>query len=634
MRVTSLDKTPRRVGGLEPHSVKKFENEKTVMGQSLEKVCELEAAIKQGPDALPVVTALLKAGVSASAAHGPRSVLYFAIEHDCTSAAELLLDHGADVRKGYYTETPLHCAASRGNVSIVSKLLERGAQVNTKNHNHCTPLWQAASEGHYDVVHLLLQQPDVDVDCPCGDTFLKRSFQSSPLGEAVLQQHVNISQELLRKGADANLSDIKGHTPLHHASSAGNQELVRLLVQHGCSLDCVDKRGYTPLHTAVSHGHLSAVKTLLAAGCDANIPCSGRNDFTALHFAAVRGFANIAAALCSVDSVQIDIRGRTSETPLVVAYCCLQGLSELTIGTANQPSNVEEEEGNATVYGVAGCGIGPLFQEVCVTRGDQNQERNLWHRGCTSPGDHRSPGDHVDENMTSQEVAGVGCSNQANCTHCVDQASKPSKGDGSPSSSDLNSAVGLVWSMFRSLFPEERTPHLDILHILISRGADLCVKTEFGETLTVHAVNRVRLQPLLILMCHGATIDKEFLSKCLSNDADFVHTKWKRQLIEPVVLALAWSSVRCHRFFSSFAIRSPTHALVTDLPLSVKEELDQPLSLTRLCRSAVRHVLTRRTTRSIAPLVDKLPLPYSVKQFLMLSDVLQTLAASRGSGIF
>ena len=74
-----------------------------------------------------------------------------------------------------FTETPLHCAAAKGNLCIAAMLIEKGAKVNARNHNGCTPLWLAASQGHYSVVHLLLQQPGVDVDCPCGDVFLKRS---------------------------------------------------------------------------------------------------------------------------------------------------------------------------------------------------------------------------------------------------------------------------------------------------------------------------------------------------------------------------------------------------------------------------------------------------------------------------
>lgn len=74
-----------------------------------------------------------------------------------------------------FTETPLHCAAAKGNLQIAVRLVDKGAKINARNHNGYTPLWLAASQGHYSVAHLLLQQPAVDVDCPCGDVFLKRS---------------------------------------------------------------------------------------------------------------------------------------------------------------------------------------------------------------------------------------------------------------------------------------------------------------------------------------------------------------------------------------------------------------------------------------------------------------------------
>ena len=51
-----------------------------------------------------------------------------------------------------FTETPLHCAAAKGNLCIAAMLIEKGAKVNARNHNGCTPLWLAASQGHYSVV--------------------------------------------------------------------------------------------------------------------------------------------------------------------------------------------------------------------------------------------------------------------------------------------------------------------------------------------------------------------------------------------------------------------------------------------------------------------------------------------------
>ncbi len=69
-------------------------------------------------------------------------------------AAAALLAHGAAVQKDGWS--PLHYAATGGNVAIVKLLLSKGAPIEARSPNQTTPLMMAARYGSEDAVDALL----------------------------------------------------------------------------------------------------------------------------------------------------------------------------------------------------------------------------------------------------------------------------------------------------------------------------------------------------------------------------------------------------------------------------------------------------------------------------------------------
>jgi hypothetical protein len=76
-------------------------------------------------------------------------------------------DGGADMNAhGYDNETPLHYAASHGNLELVSELiLDYGADVNVRNVNNWTPLHYACQGFRHPLANLMsldrsLRSPD------------------------------------------------------------------------------------------------------------------------------------------------------------------------------------------------------------------------------------------------------------------------------------------------------------------------------------------------------------------------------------------------------------------------------------------------------------------------------------------
>jgi ankyrin repeat protein len=75
-------------------------------------------------------------------------------------------------------------------------------------------------------------------------------------------------QFLIAKGANVNVRDAKGMTPLVSAVNANFPEGVELLVDKGARLNESNNAGETPLITAVHNRNIAVIRLLLKAGAD------------------------------------------------------------------------------------------------------------------------------------------------------------------------------------------------------------------------------------------------------------------------------------------------------------------------------------------------------------------------------
>lgn len=157
-------------------------------------------------------------------------------------------------------------------VMIILTLLATG-QININDvYNGSTCLDVVCSNGHVELVELLLQVKDIDVNHEDQSEFNSFFY-------ACLSGRIEIMELLIATGEiDINKQDSSGNSCLHYAASLGRVEPIKILLrQNNIDIHAKNKFGNTILHNACSptminsqtyecYGHFEAVKILAQAG--------------------------------------------------------------------------------------------------------------------------------------------------------------------------------------------------------------------------------------------------------------------------------------------------------------------------------------------------------------------------------
>lgn len=186
---------------------------------------------------------------------------------------QLLLLAGADVNAvDDEGSSPLRAAIMSQNTNAVKFLIENGADVSHLGKQGETPIFTAVRNRNNDVRDLLIaagaRMDSVDKD---GNTLLMVAAEAG---------NKAFVQKLLEHGIEVNVCNSNGETALHFAVS--NPESLKLLLANGADINVLDKQGYSPLMKAVKQQNVEAVQVLLNAKADASIVCPGNLPLIAL----------------------------------------------------------------------------------------------------------------------------------------------------------------------------------------------------------------------------------------------------------------------------------------------------------------------------------------------------------------
>jgi len=225
----------------------------------------LHWAIRGGD--LETARLLIAAGARASVAnrYGVTPLALAATNGDA-AAIQMLLDAGADANTvSSDGETVLMTAARTGRVEAARALLVRGANVNAaERFMGETALMWAAAEGHAAMVKLLAEAGASLNAHSTPLEFAKITFNgstmvSTPLPRGGMTALLLAAREgalagvqaLAEVGADLNVADRDGATPLIMAILNRHNDIAALLIDKGADLSAADSSGMTALYAAV-----------------------------------------------------------------------------------------------------------------------------------------------------------------------------------------------------------------------------------------------------------------------------------------------------------------------------------------------------------------------------------------------
>lgn len=136
-------------------------------------------------------------------------------------------------------------ASSIGNNEIVRQLLEKNPELlNAFSSDGFTALGLASFFGHLSVVNLLLDKganPNIASN---------NDFKVAPIHSACAISHFEITELLIKYGADVNAKQSRGVTPLHSTAHNGQTSLSKLLIDNGADINAKTDNGQTPLFMA------------------------------------------------------------------------------------------------------------------------------------------------------------------------------------------------------------------------------------------------------------------------------------------------------------------------------------------------------------------------------------------------
>ena len=163
----------------------------------------------------------------------------------------------------YQGQTPLHLAARAGRAEIINLLMGMGSQsLDVKTHWHETVLIEAVESGNVEAIRTVLKWMPVEFRSKLIDK--SSIYGNTPLHLVTGPSDVIITDLLIRFGGSCSVNHQgDGGTPLHWAIGHGRLEIVESLLRAGAEVNLKDDNGETPLEICIQTRQLEYLEMIL-----------------------------------------------------------------------------------------------------------------------------------------------------------------------------------------------------------------------------------------------------------------------------------------------------------------------------------------------------------------------------------
>lgn len=209
--------------------------------------------------------------------HGHKEIVSMLIEASISGQLTEPLEMNLANHQGL---TPLNCASIKGDIETVKFLVQRGgAKVDQSSPKGCTPLIYAGRGGYSKIVEFLIEKK--------ASTLKQDNAGGTVLHHAIEKGHTQVLETMLGQGVDVysaiEIADNAGRTPIFEAVENLDEvpepdlSLLNILTKEkeengfGANPNVCNYSGQTPLFSAVRNGCLPAVQLLMQAGANPDL---------------------------------------------------------------------------------------------------------------------------------------------------------------------------------------------------------------------------------------------------------------------------------------------------------------------------------------------------------------------------
>jgi ankyrin repeat protein len=199
------------------------------------------------------------------------AALFAAAQAGDLAKAKRAVADGANVNSANaYHVTPLLEAAGQGQLEMARYLIDQGAQIDYTGMSEGSPLTLVAFMGRVDFIRLFVAAgANVNLALPAG--------AETALHMAAVANQSAAARALLDAGADPNLhansgvatsmfdAGVKlwGESPLHYAAAYGDEEMIHAMLEAGADRKARNAHGESPLEYAGRHKRPRSIRNLL-----------------------------------------------------------------------------------------------------------------------------------------------------------------------------------------------------------------------------------------------------------------------------------------------------------------------------------------------------------------------------------